>query len=115
MSVIFVPRIYSRFHVNHLVHYMGAGVLGRGTVVDLSLRGCRIEGDCAVPPGTLLTLRIVASTHAEPIILEQVEVRWEREHTLGVEFARRRSTQLRRLKPLIETLAGRSYASPDGA
>jgi hypothetical protein len=57
-----------------------------GTVLDLSLFGCRIRSTTPVNPGRVLTLRIEVPGCTEPIEIERADVRWVRGREFGLSF-----------------------------
>jgi hypothetical protein len=61
-------------------------VRGTGSVVDLSIRGCRIESLIDVQPGSSLEVRIEAVAHELPIQIQAAIVRWSRGREFGLEF-----------------------------
>ena len=63
-----------------------AMVGGEGSLVDLSLRGCRIESPTEVQPGASLELRIAVMEHGVPIQVQAAIVRWSRGQQFGLEF-----------------------------
>ncbi|MCI0427481.1 MAG: PilZ domain-containing protein [Nitrospiraceae bacterium] len=59
---------------------------GEGSVVDLTIRGCRIETPIDVQPGTSLEVRIAVKEHVPPIQIQAAIVRWSRGRQFGLEF-----------------------------
>lgn len=57
-----------------------------GTVLDLSLFGCRIRSTTPVKTGMVFTLRIEVPGGEEPIRIERAEVRWVRGIECGLSF-----------------------------
>jgi hypothetical protein len=55
-----VPRFRVQFRT--VVTVAGTAIEGEGTVLDLSLGGCRIDAPLAVQPSTLMELRITHLT-----------------------------------------------------
>lgn len=74
---------------------------GEGHLVDLSLGGCRVDSDIAVPPGTELELRFYWPKEALPIAVEVAAVRWGRGREFGVEFLHLRAQEEDRLLTVI--------------
>lgn len=76
-----------RFHVQFRSSFSSIGLVGgEGIVVDLSIRGCRIESPTDVQPGVSLEVRIAAIEHEPPIQIQQALVRWSRGRQFGLEF-----------------------------
>ncbi len=57
-----------------------------GTVLDLSLLGCRIGSTTPVYPGMVFTLHMEVPGSEEPIQIERAEVRWVRGDEFGLSF-----------------------------
>lgn len=57
-----------------------------GTVLDLSLFGCRIRSTTPVNPGSEFTLRIEVPGCQKPIEIERANVRWVRGQECGLSF-----------------------------
>jgi len=57
-----------------------------GTVLDLSLFGCRIRSTTPVNPGAMFTLRIEVPGCMTPIEIERADVRWVRGQEFGLSF-----------------------------
>lgn len=57
-----------------------------GTIIDLSLFGCRISSDMPVNPGSVFTLRMDVPGYEEPIEIERADVRWVRGREFGLSF-----------------------------
>lgn len=111
MSTIFAPRYYSRFQTKYAVYFMGDAFLGRGTIFDVSLGGCRIDGDWAVQAGSPLALRLVVPKRTAPINIDRVKIRWVKGQTFGVEFLVMQPAERVTLSQLIQGLATRHYAA----
>lgn len=76
-----------RFHVQFRSSFSSIGrVGGEGRLVDLSVRGCRIESSADVQPGATLEVRINALEHEPPIQIQAAVVRWVRGQQIGLEF-----------------------------
>ncbi|MEO8045938.1 MAG: PilZ domain-containing protein [Nitrospirota bacterium] len=63
-----------------------AMVGGEGSLLDLSVRGCRIESLIEVKPGATLEVRIEVNESEPPIQIQAAVVRWSREREFGLEF-----------------------------
>ncbi len=108
---VFTSRQYTRFLVHFESHYLGQGVFGRGPVVDLSLKGCRILGDSPVEVGKRLSLRVTIPQSSQPVQIDGVKVCWVAETAFGVEFLSLSPEVKHRLHRTIQGLLGRPYAS----
>jgi c-di-GMP-binding flagellar brake protein YcgR len=86
-----------------------AMVGGEGSLVDLSLRGCRIESPTDVQPGVSLELRIAAIEHQPPIQIQAAIVRWSRGRQFGLEFEVIASTEWTHLQDIVKQLELEPY------
>jgi c-di-GMP-binding flagellar brake protein YcgR len=79
-------------------------IAGEGTVVDLSLGGCRVESGTKVPAGSYLELRIHVPGLDEAMSIAGALVIWFRDREFGVEFIRIPSLQEQRLRQVVKKL-----------
>ena len=86
-----------------------AMVGGEGTVVDLSIRGCRIESPTDVQPGASLEVRIAAIEHEPPIQIQQALVRWSRGRQFGLEFVTMVPEEWARLQHTVKQIEMEPY------
>lgn len=86
-----------------------AMVGGEGSLVDLSLRGCRIESPTDVQPGASLELQIVAIEHEPPIRIQAAIVRWSREGQFGLEFEVIATTEWTHLQDVVKQIEMEPY------
>jgi len=76
-----------RFPVRFRSSFKSLNIVGGdGTIVDLSLRGCRVDSSTEVRPGTSLEVRILTSNEEPPLQIQEALVRWSRAHQFGLEF-----------------------------
>lgn len=108
---VFTARQYTRFLVHYESHYLGLGILGRGPVVDLSLKGCRIFGDSPVEVGKRLSLRLTIPHSNQLVQIDGMRVCWIAETAFGVEFPSLSPEVKHRLHRIIQGLLARPYAS----
>src|SRR5262249_34610545 len=98
-------RATPRFRVQFRTVVSGTGtgtvVEGMGTVVDLSLGGCRVEATLAVEPHLLLSLRIYIALLQWPVLRVGAEVQGVMEVTFGPRFLRLRQAENDRLARVI--------------
>ena len=92
-------RIPVAFRVHFSRIYLG---LGKGTITDLAIRGCRIETDINVPVFSYLELHLLDSLSDQPLVVNLAAVRWVRGTQLGVEFLGLQSHHQTRLREMIE-------------
>mgnify|MGYP001304073156 FL=1 len=79
-------------------------VAGEGNLVDLSIRGCRIESPVDVQSGTTLEVRISAREHEPPIQIQQALVRWSRDRHFGLEFVKMPPEEWTRLQHTVKQI-----------
>ena len=100
------PRFPARFHSSFTSVTV---VSGEGNVVDLSIRGCRIESSTDVQPGASLEIRIVAIEHEPPIHIQQALVRWTRGRQFGLEFVTMAPEEWARLQHTVKQIEMEPY------
>lgn len=76
-----------RFPVRFRSSFTSLNIVGgEGNIIDLSLRGCRVESQTEVRPGTSLEIRIETSEEEPPLNIQEAVVRWSRAQEFGLEF-----------------------------
>jgi|SRR5215467_14856894 len=83
----------------------GTVVEGRGTVIDLSLGGCRVEAPIVVEPHLLVELRIYLPDLEWPLMVDAAVVQWVQGGTFGLRFLRLRQDEEDRLAQVLARLA----------
>ena len=86
-----------------------AMVGGEGSIIDLSIGGCRIESHTDVQPGAALEVRIVAGEHEPPIQIQQAVVRWSRWGQFGLEFVTMAPEEWARLQHTVKQIEMEPY------
>ena len=86
-----------------------AMVGGEGSLLDLSIRGCRIESLIAVRPGATLEVRIEAIEPCPPIQIQAAVVRWSREGQFGLEFEVIAPTEWAHLQEIVKQIELEPY------
>jgi len=79
-------RFGARGMVHGRVEYQHAGGQRDGTLVDLTLQGCRIKGAPPLPCGTRLRLQLCFPDVAQPVKVDLAAVRWVQDDQFGVSF-----------------------------
>jgi c-di-GMP-binding flagellar brake protein YcgR len=74
---------------------------GEGTLVDLSLGGCRLLSDIPLEIGEQYNLILQVSKQSSPIIVEAAVVRWTQATTYGLKFLSLRSVDESHLRELL--------------
>jgi len=77
----------------------------KGLTNDLSLGGCRINGNLAVRHGQHLPLRLHLPGQQPPIVVERAAVRWVGEKDFGLQFMSIPSSEQERLGELLQRVA----------
>jgi hypothetical protein len=82
---------------------------GEGTLVDLSLRGCRVDSKTEARPGTSLEVRIEISDEEPPLKVQEAVVRWSRNQLFGLEFITLAPEEWARLQHTVTQLELHPY------
>ena len=99
-------RTTPRFRVQFRTTFSGSTALeGNGTVLDLSLGGCRVESTTTVSPSLSVELRIHVPGLDWPLVIDGATVQWVRGQTFGLGFLQLRETERERLRQVIARLA----------
>ena len=99
-----------RFHVQFRSSFSSIVMVGgEGSVVDLSIRGCRIESHTDVQPGASLEVRIAAIEHEPPIQIQHALVRWSRVRQFGLEFETMVPEEWARLQHTVKQIEMEPY------
>ncbi len=107
-------RQNKRFPVRFRSSFTSLNIVGGdGFLVDLSLRGCRIESSTEVRPGTSLELRVQASDDEPPLNIQEAVVRWSRAQQFGLEFVRLVPDEWARLQHTVTQLELHPYQKRD--
>ena len=77
----------------------------KGLTDDLSLGGCRMNGNLAVRRGQHLTLRLHLPGKESPIVIERAAVRWVVEKDFGLQFMSIPVGERTRLEGLLQWVA----------
>lgn len=77
---------------------------GEGVLIDLSIKGCRVESDVHVQTGNQLELRVFLPDHDFALDVESSAVRWSRGREFGLEFVRMHSEAQELLHQVLKGL-----------
>ena len=77
----------------------------KGITNNLSLGGCRINGNLAVRRGQHLTVRLHLPGEESPIVVERAAVRWVDGEDFGLQFVSLPSGERERLQGLLQWVA----------
>jgi hypothetical protein len=97
-------RVTPRFHVQFRAVFSGTPgrvLEGMGSVLDLSLGGCRVEAPFAVQQSLLMELRIYVPDLEWPLMVDGAVVQWVKGQTFGLRFLQLRQTEDDRLAQVI--------------
>jgi len=86
---------------------------GDGEVVDLSLRGCRLESSQSIRPGSTISLRIHVLPDDPPLNVAEAIVRWTRDGWNGIEFTSLAPEEWARLQHSVTQLELHPYQRAD--
>jgi len=97
-----LPRFRVQFRT--VLSVSGTTIDGRGTILDLSLGGCRVEAPLDLQPSILLELRIYIPDLDWPLMVDGAVVQWVKGKTFGLRFLRLRKSEEERLAKVISCL-----------
>ena len=109
MAVGYSIRKNSRFNTMYHVYYRGPDFIGNGVVHEISLGGCRIEGDHFVYPGLILSLAVFLPDEPKAVRVENAVVRWTRGSLFGLRTLRITFDESDRLARAITTLVQQRF------
>jgi hypothetical protein len=99
-----------RFPVRFRSSFTSLNIVGGdGDIVDLSLRGCRVESPTEVKSGTSLEVRIQTSDEEPPLKIQEAVVRWSRAKQFGLEFVTLAPEEWARLQHTVAELELHPY------
>jgi c-di-GMP-binding flagellar brake protein YcgR len=112
-------RKYSRFQVELECSFVGDQYTGEGTVLDLSMEGCRMRCDTSLLKGAYVELFINLLGQIPPLPVGLAVIRWSAGTVFGLEFIRiadRHQVRLRRyVKDLEQALMAKVPAASTGS
>jgi hypothetical protein len=88
------------------VHYQvslstTSAAAGEGTLLDLSIEGCRMECADQLSVNTYLSLRLLLTDEEPPVLVDLAAVRWVRGKDCGIQFLSIQPLQLHRLEQFL--------------
>ena len=87
-------RNHPRFPIQWSTVYVGDDFIGQGTILDLSLMGCRMAGNMLPEPGLRLSLCVYPAHRNTEIYVEEARVKWITGEQFGIEFVKVRTKDL---------------------
>ena len=73
-----------RVLVDCRLYYAGIGIQGQGTLSNLSIGGCQVQGTIPVKKGTKLTIIILHPETPHPMIVDKARVAWSKGRRFGL-------------------------------
>ena len=86
MTPTFIIRRTARFAVRWPLLYGTDDLIAEGTLLDVSVAGCRFAGTMLVEPGMPLWLRLYPEEREGLISIEQARVVWIKSNEFGLEL-----------------------------
>jgi hypothetical protein len=90
--------------VSCFLYYLGEGLVGTGTVRDLSVKGWRIDGDKPVTVGMKLALRVFLPDQPKAIDIEGVTVQWVKDRQFGLEVVHMSADTQARIVEFVDAM-----------
>ena len=106
------PRYGKRRAVDCRIEYIIDKTRHEGMLVDMSQRGWRAQGRRPVTKGTVMTVEILCSDHAQRITIEEAVVRWTDGLEFGVEVTRISPDSAARLSEYLTLLCPPEKPAP---
>ncbi len=98
-------RKHQRFPVQFRSLFSSVNMVsGEGMVLDLSVRGCRVNSATVVRPGTNLMLRLSIPDFEPPIEIAVASVRGSQGEEFGLEFHDMKESEWKRFTEVINGL-----------
>ncbi|RPH80708.1 MAG: PilZ domain-containing protein [Nitrospiraceae bacterium] len=107
-------RKSSRYHVELRCTFVGDGYSGKGTVLDLSMEGCRVHSDTSFFKGAYIELFVALLGQIPPLPIELAVIRWSAGPLSGLEFIRIADGHHARLRQYVQDLEQGLMASVPG-
>ena len=97
-------RMFERVTITQRVAYRNAQGRGEGTLLDLSPRGCRIQGVAPGSCGTRLRVKLWLADPSRSVEIELAAIRWVKPDEFGVLFLDVPPYVQRRLAQVFQSL-----------
>ncbi|MCE3221890.1 MAG: hypothetical protein K0S58_70 [Nitrospira sp.] len=78
---------------------------GEGSVINLSVKGCKVESDAVVRVGDAMSLILLLPGEESPATVTLAFVRWARRQSFGLEFISLGAAEMNRLRNFLATAA----------
>ncbi len=96
--------MYDRIRVKYSASFLARSYCAPGTIVGLSLIGCRAHVGFLINLHEPLALLIHLAKVESPLYIARAEVRWIKEHEVGMEFSHIAWEDRQRLSEIIRNL-----------
>ena len=100
-SGTFQLRTYRRIPVQCAVYFSNHNVQATGNLWNLSVGGCRVDGNTEVRPGMIFCLLLILGQRQQSIIVEQATVTWARGREFGLRINRIHTSDAKQLQQLV--------------
>jgi len=96
--------MYDRIRVKYSASFLARSYRASGTIVGLSLIGCRAHVGFLIDPHEPLALLIHVAKNESPLYVARAEVRWLEEQEVGMEFSHIAWEDRQRLSEIIRSV-----------
>lgn len=76
---------------------------GEGSVINLSMKGCKVESDAGVKVGDAMSLILLLPGEQAPTAVDLALVRWAKGQWFGLEFVSLGATEMNRLRSFLSS------------
>src|SRR5262245_53924986 len=97
-------RMHNRIRVELPASFSGASYHARGTVVSLSLVGCRARTEHVFEQNECISVLIEVPGDEHPLYITRAQVRWSDGHECGMEIISIKMEDRQRLSEWIESM-----------
>ena len=112
-------RRYNRVSVEYAASLSGKGYRANGTILSLSILGCRARTTSPLQKGERVGLLITVPGHDHPLYVSRADVQWSHGNEFGLEFIHMEWEGRQRLVEIIRAIEGTADDAPaprgDGA
>jgi hypothetical protein len=102
--VAVIARKHPRFAVQLPVGFTGDQHEGWGTILNISVEGCMITAETAVPSPSYLHVSMHLRQGEPPIQVSLAAVRWVAKNRFGVEYIKVEAGEMERLEAFVAML-----------
>jgi len=99
-------RKYGRIAVELTASFSGASFRAPGVIVDISLTGCRAQGELSVRKDDAVGVLIDVPGYDNPLYISQAIIRWANAPEFGLEFIQMELNARQRLHEVVQRNAG---------